>query len=472
MAWAGGAGGDLERAGQWVAACASALGTIPLFLLARRLFERRVAATAAFLYAIAPLPVRLSAEVLTTGLYLGLTLFALWAAVEAWHGRGVVRHLVAGVAAGLAYLCRVDGMMLAAALVGWTAILAPGEWRARPGRRALEFAALVLGLALAAGPYLLYLRAESGAWSLSRKTNAATFVQHLDASNPDGGAKTVPPTSDPDAGTEPAVAPTAPDQPLTPRVTERRGSYSSALAQWLAAAGRVLRDSAEACPWPLILFLPMGVGWFLRRRPPDWRAFAVLSIPLAFTAALVVFSATHFRESKRYAVPILVWALPWTALGLAWAADLLARALSRCTPRGVLLLLLALYASGISFKTFQPNGLDKRGEREAGEWIRVRVDGRAPVLFTSVPRTAYYAHARLVPLFSHIRFTPESVLHALEECVADYLVVDRHIERNCPGFTAWAEGPGRAHLRLVFRSDKTTLGGAGKDEVRVYEPVR
>lgn len=468
---------DWEHAGQAVSVLAGGLGVVPLWLLTRRLYDDRTAVAAAVLYAFSPYPVRLSGEVLTTGLYLGLTLTALWAAVEGWTQQRPRYLLLAGLASGLAYLTRVDGLVLGLALLGWTTLLRPRGWREAPRARALLVAAVLAGLMLAAGPYVLYLSIAQGGFSLSRKTNAATFTSQWSTAsptesqgtgaNPDSDPQKPPgnTTTDPPPGNQPAAGNGT--TPLPPRVWDDK-HYDSALQKWLAALGRVFVETGSAAPWALLPFLLLGAGLAWRAGPHRAESLAVLSVPLAFELALLVFSATHYRESKRYTTPIAVWLLPWGGLALAWFSAQAARL--RPGPRTAAIMLasaLTLYVVGHIPKTFKRLGVNKRGEKAAGLWLREQAGGTRPTLVTTVGSTVYYADARPIWLLSTVGYTPEAIVATLRSSGAQWLVVDRGLERSCPGFFAWAADPARSGLTLVRAFPK---GDGSEDQVTVFTP--
>jgi len=448
--------GDWERAGQLVSVLASSLAILPLWFLTRRLFGERAALAAALIYALSPYPVRLSADVLTTGLYLALTLLALWAAVA---GFGTWRPgwcLLAGLAAGLSYLVRLDGIVLGALLAGWSVVWRPREWRAEPRRRALAVAALGLALAATAGPYLIYLRLDTGTWMVSRKTPVAYLQTSL--SIPDFVAVTKP--------LDPVPEQNDPTHPSAPEQAPASGGFAY---KWFSALRRVLHESAETCPWQALPLLAAGLWAAFARGPRRLETLFVLSIPLAFEAALWVFSASHQRESKRYTTPILVWLLPWFGLGTAWLGDQAAR---RCgsDARRAFAVVLAIALLSLAPKTCQPIGGGRSGEKNAGVWIRDHATTRPPVIVTNVPRSGFYAGGTMVALGKTNQFTREQFRDLIRQAGAHYVVADRWMEVVCGGFFDWTRDQASG-LRLVHSSDTVLGNDEGFDQVRVYEVV-
>ena len=70
--------GDWIKAGQWVSAFFGALAVIPLYLLARRIFNEKIALVSALFYMICPSLVRNAAEILRDTPLIFFSMTALW----------------------------------------------------------------------------------------------------------------------------------------------------------------------------------------------------------------------------------------------------------------------------------------------------------------------------------------------------------------------------------------------------------
>lgn len=142
----------------------------PVYGLGRAIFGPSVARGAAVLVACFPaltiLP--LYWGTMTEPPYLVLLFVGLYGAYRAWREGRLRHHVLAGVALALAYLTRPEGALTFAWVALW--FLAASLARERPARGWWRgIAAFVLAWLLVAGPYLLYLRAESGRWLLTGK---------------------------------------------------------------------------------------------------------------------------------------------------------------------------------------------------------------------------------------------------------------------------------------------------------------
>jgi 4-amino-4-deoxy-L-arabinose transferase-like glycosyltransferase len=146
--------GDGVLAAQVVSALAGALLVIPLYYLARSVLTPKGSLVAAALAVLNPLMIRYGALAMSESLYVLLVVTAFWC-----YSRKSMFPF--GLAAGASYLVRPEAVLFFALLVAYDAATTR---RARPVLLALA------GLLLVAAPYLLSLRAESGRWSLSPKS--------------------------------------------------------------------------------------------------------------------------------------------------------------------------------------------------------------------------------------------------------------------------------------------------------------
>lgn len=158
---------------EWTARLVSVVaGTllIPLvYLLGRRLADSRAALVAAALTAVLPCLVEFSGLTYAEMLYGLLTTAALGLLLVQVSADAPPRRdwpWLAGLALGLAYLCRPEALMLLGIAVLWLALGRKREvaW----GRRAGWVASCVLAFAMAATPYAVFLRQQTGHFAVSK----------------------------------------------------------------------------------------------------------------------------------------------------------------------------------------------------------------------------------------------------------------------------------------------------------------
>ena len=140
-------------AAQLVSGAAALLLVVPTYLLGRMLLGRQAGFLVALLFQVLPVPARLTADALTEAPYLLAVATAVVLGVRAVRRPGVGGFLLCGMAAGAAYLVRVEGLMAAAAVglvAGWLGLA--GRWPR--DLAAGRLVALAVGVGLVAGPYV------------------------------------------------------------------------------------------------------------------------------------------------------------------------------------------------------------------------------------------------------------------------------------------------------------------------------
>jgi len=159
----------LEERGRMVSLLAGLLSLPVIALLATRLCHRTAALIAMLLVAFHPWLVRSASTVQPETLYVLFVAVALL--LLRIERRPILGALAAGLSFAAAYLARPEGFLVAVLAAGF--LMASGQ----PRRRALARAATVLAaFALASAPYLVWLRHQSGAWSLTGKASEVFFI--------------------------------------------------------------------------------------------------------------------------------------------------------------------------------------------------------------------------------------------------------------------------------------------------------
>jgi hypothetical protein len=328
------------------------------------------ALAAGLLAACHPYLARASATVYAYPLAHAALALALLAAVHAVTG-GLGWCLVAGVACGLGYLARPDGLVL---LAGVTAGLALAGSRARPRTgHVLAPALVLLGFAAIASPYLLALHDVSGEWRLTLKKDEGHLVGRVD---PTVHERTEPAANDVGA--------------LIDRV--ERESRSSPASPPTPAAGDslvyALRKTADAIHPELLLLAALGLFATRRLRLAHAPALATLAF---FVLAHTLLKKNEGYLSRAHAAGEAALAATWAGLGAATLFQERKRAA----------LLLVLLVAVLLPKTLEDRDKVKNdAEREAAGWIhRHAPPGRELVVCgrDAVP-LAFLAGARAIGL--------------------------------------------------------------------------
>ncbi len=352
--------GASETAAYAVAVLAGAAAVVPLYFLVRAWWSERVAFWSGLLYALHPILTFEGSEVMTTSLFLGLFVTSVALIVFAFEKRSWLLFLLAGAASGLCYLTRPEGVLLLPIFCGAALARRFGFFQPAPPANLKQYAvgatAFLAALVLVASPYLLWIHAHTGKWSITLRPSAGAVAPGL------GGE---------------APMHSAPPEETAPR---KRSFVDTA------------RRFPGALYWGLVPFLAIGLA-FTPRAGGRWRTLAVPAAVALLTLAppFLLYFATggHYAVSRRYFLTSSIFLLPWCAAGLLLAADALKRPWASRA-------LLAVVLAAMVLKDLGPRRAEEAPFVEAGRWLKSQ-PGTGAVL-SSRDKLAYYAGARGVIL--------------------------------------------------------------------------
>jgi hypothetical protein len=151
------------------------LTVIPVFLLGREMYGRRAGLLAASLAAVLPALTSgvLFAETLSEPLYLLCLFTGLHLVYRSASTKGLFHFALAGAALSLACLTRPEAMLYLFTASFFLAVVL--FWEKSPGflPSVGRLAALAGAFLLVAAPYVLYLHAETGRWTLTLKSSTS-----------------------------------------------------------------------------------------------------------------------------------------------------------------------------------------------------------------------------------------------------------------------------------------------------------
>lgn len=392
---------DFELAGRVVSALFGTATLLPVVILARVLVSPSAAILSGILMATHPGLVQGSTAVLSEATYTFWVVLGVWMGRQALAGTRSELLGVAGLCFGLAYLARPEGAIYFVGLLILTAWVGARSNRLR--ELSLWGVAATAGFAVAAGPYLLYLRSTHGYWTLSGKV-LHNLVQ--------------------DTGIGASASQT--DLGFLLR-------HAGATVQRIFENAYLFEKYALPDLFPGLLVLALLPGLLASPRQSGWWARQGLLLG----AALPPFVTLAFHVESRIFLPILPFLLPLAAAGaLATARWLSPEGRTGLWAVGVAALLVA----GLIPYTLRPLLRPDAGAalyRKAAQWVAASqppdavIMDRKPFIafysdrrFAILPRVsadaltaaAKRAHARLVVLDSrHFADRPEllPLLHAL-----------------------------------------------------------
>ena len=415
-----GFGVDWETAGAWVSIAGGVASVGLLFLFLRDAFGAPAAWAGAALLAVHSRAIDYTSDVQSDGLYAALFLAGVWLGWRALRARSPRLAAAAGLATGLAYATRPEGLELAVVLALVAAIeVARGPWVSEALGRfpALDaarwLAALGAGVAVIALPYVVALDRATGGWALTPKRLAASAAAPLAPAAAPAAAPAPPRAEAPawSAYLEPPPAESIDPDALV--VDENDDGKAVVIARTLparvyAAAKMLARTAKSSMRYGVLALVALGLAASRGRPGPRGRFLAALLT--THFALLFAFTLSIGYVSRRHTLPPLLPLLGYAGLGAAAAGTWIEQRLralggggsspeAAAVPRwGVAAtLLVAAVATGELARQIPARRADELAGRRAAEWLREHAPVRGPVAATRL-RLGYYAGMPYVPL--------------------------------------------------------------------------
>lgn len=433
--------GNLETASDICYVLFGTLLALPVYWLARRIYDRQAGYLSLLLLAVYP---ALSGAILFWGTmteppYYFFAYAGMFAVLAGMERRKAWALFLGGLAVGAAYIVRPEGIAYFVVVALYLAIVRLFQKRLLSRRFLAEAAALALGFAVFFAPYAVYTRAQTGQWMISEKAGV-TYVTSMGLAYGDTVAFD--------------KATWGLDRTGLEVFFFSRESYNVSIIDQIAADPmqfvKLVAQNVKGfigytlSPRMLPAFLlPLLALALFRRFWDRQRARKELLLVLSL---LPVMAFLVFFIQERYIAALLPTLIIWLAVGLRelarWLAETAANLMGRRPSAVWVNLALALPVAAVcSFLVaMQPKvmaeaarGSFRYAHRSAGEWLASQPDVRADTIVMSrYPAIAFYAGARWEPTPN--AEWPQVLAYARYNDV-DYVAVDeRETEKMRPQF--------------------------------------
>jgi len=412
-------------AGKAVSLVLGFLTIFPVYFLVKKVFGEKLALITALLLVFHPFVCKYWVRVLTEGTYIFLLACSVWLSWKAITEKKYVLFFLSGVAAGLNYLNRPEGIgvfiITALFVVCGSPLIKKGSYK----KRFLSLCALSAGIIILAGPYIMYMKSVTGKWQLSRKKNVAVALM-----GKPGESSSVP-------------APELDAKARIPAYSKLETGYFKTLFDISKLFVNVYYPS---------LFILMLIG-FIRRKIYYYDLRFELYIGVLCIFYILVFSL--FYASDRHLVPLVSICLFWASIGLYELNDVVLNIWHKVNKTEMLsdkrvfgFLLVGIIITLLPF-TLRPQDRDKIGQKRVGKWMKENCK-KSPFILTDMGRIAFYANGYFVQLQNRPDIDTYEKLVAFatrpnegsygynsghNKCSVDYIVIDKsRIGRYCPDF--------------------------------------
>ncbi len=433
--------GDWVLGGVLLEVAMGMLTVVAVYFTVRETFGSTPAEAAGALAAMHPVLAREIGSLLSDSTALAFLALSLWLGVLAHRRRPVPAAFGSGLAGGLAYLARPEGILAVVALAPWLLAI----HLRRSGRRRLAVLAplaLMAGFLATGGPYAAYLSADAGLPLLSRKKFRNQFeclrwgpglglslaIEERDAKGPEereARAKRLTELARERLGEKSYEGDAGEKVTLTETEDPHRHRLGQHWSPW-QSSWEALEELVDAAH-PLVFALFLLGLW----RPPLDRArrrtFAPLFLGATALNAYVLYRVHQEAgySSHRHAMGAVLCMLPFAGLGaVALGSFAVSRLGGRLGARTVGGALGVVLAAALLARTLRPQNERRLAERRASEWIAARSgDCEPPAVASCLPRVPFYAGSPIVVLPRDGGWS--ATLRCLVIENAEYVVVDQ-----------------------------------------------
>ena len=435
--------GDYEVAGKAVALVMGVLSIFPLYFLARGLFGHNAGLFAAFLLAVNPTHVRLSADIMSDTTSLFFFLGAIWLGWEAIKVGQWQLYPLAGLCVVSAYLTRAESIGLLVVMLPWLILANIEGLRKHLLKRVIYISLFLAPVFLLSVPYLLFIHKEKGSWHVTQQLAARFATGHV---------KMTPILTGED-GRKPGGR--VHEQEKIARWKEKGQYHMICLL--------VLNEFAKDFYQPLLPLLLIGLFRFasppkvggarltggpgtseaspyqrvtqglpslrLRLASSDSRGeFFLLSFFGLYFSLYYLFAYNAYYISGRYVLPMAVLSFVWAGVGVEKVSQGLCQvvpSLGRDTQgfnRAGLLLLLALLVVVLP-KDLKIKRKEEVVKKEVGYWLRTNSPVKRPVIVgmgsLDLEKVAFYAGGE----FRHLSPAEYNIFQGfINEWKPDYII--------------------------------------------------
>ena len=425
---------NMELSGTITSVLFGTLTVIVFYLIGKSVFDRKISFVSAIILAFHPYAVRFSADIISESTYFFFFISALGLGYFAITNRTLLLFALTGICSALAYLARPEGIGIIIIVAFWCALKDWVKIKVLWKEKLVSILILVVSFLVFSMPYLVFIKKETGSWSLTKKKNVsnlaglgkvlATRNDRLVKEESDKGKEVS------DVAVSDKVLGTLKNDRLVEEDNDKKKNYwrdifgqiiarKSIFKIYLNGISFIIKKYVSTFHPFLFIFLIIGVINWTRINKKRFFDIYVASIILFYLIILYRLNlaySTHDGDiyqypSRRHLMPLVIPAIFFAGLGVYFAGAWIHGKFHNCSlivgfkellksTWIVQLIVLMIVVSVLLPKTLKPQRSDKLGIKEAGQWVVEHSHKSYPLLLSGSSRNAYYAGGRHIQMSS------------------------------------------------------------------------
>ena len=473
---------NMELSGTIISVLFGTLTVVVFYLIGKSVFDQKVSFVSSVILAFHPYAVRFSADIISDSTYFFLFISALGLGYFAIVNRKLLLFALTGICSALAYLTRPEGVGIIIIVVFWCALKDCARIKILWKEKLISILILVVSFLVFSMPYLVFIKQDTGSWSLTKKkkvSNLAGLEKVIATLKSDRSVKeeSDKEMEEPDlVESKKVVVAPGNDRSVEEDNNKKKDVSDLAVSEIELDAlknDRLVKESSDKKksdrrdvvrqmtarksnfkihlngiihvikkyvstfhPFLFILFIIGVINW---TRVDKKRFFGiyVTSTILFYLIILYRLNLTHLGHgdniyqypSRRHLMPLVILAVFFVGLGVYAVGAWIHKKFHNCNfivgfkellenAWKVQLIVLMIVISILLPKTLKPQRFEKRGIREAGQWIRTNSHKPSPIILSNSSRNAYYAGGKHVQMYGI-----NDALGVAQASKADYIII-------------------------------------------------
>ena len=425
---------DMELSGTIISVLFGTLTVIVFYLIGKSAFDRKISFVSAIILAFHPYAVRFSADIISESTYFFFFISALGLGYFAITNRKLLLFALTGICSALAYLARPEGIGIIIIVAFWCVLKDFVKIKVLWKEKLVSILILVVSFLVFSMPYLVFIKQDTGSWSLTKKknvTNLAGLGKVLATLRND---RLVKEESDKEKDVSDLAAPvkvldTLKNDRLVKEGSDKKKNYWRDIIGQITARKSIFKIHMNGIlhvikkyvstfhPFLFILLIIGVINW-TRIDKKRFFGIYVTSIILFYLIILYRLNLTHLGQgdniyqypSRRHLMPLVIPAVFCVGLGVCAVGAWVHKKFHNCnfivgfkellkSTWIVQLIVLMVVVSVLLPKTLKPQRFDKYGIKVVGQWIRTNSHKPSPVILSDSSRNAYYAGGEHIQMY-------------------------------------------------------------------------